>query len=279
MKKFLVRLKKAFFNFASPETSLLIRQLRSQFRDGRSKFARSYSIESSFVKKKILILAPHPDDEVVGPGGVLDGYLKMGSLVTVVYMTSGGKSDSMVDDSKKAAKRHEEALELANKYSFNQIFLEQQDGDLTCSDENVNSITGIVNEFNPDEIYVPSFYDIHPDHIATSNILLSAIPKCLNKNFYIVGYEVWENLPFPNHFVDISANFKNKINMLESYRSQLDLYDYRKLCDSRNRLHYDLIFRTFHDHKQDNVGYAEAFLRFPAEVYLSHALSFREIQF
>ena len=39
--------------------------------------------------ERVLIIAPHPDDEVIGCGGVILNYLEQGSDVTVVIVTNG----------------------------------------------------------------------------------------------------------------------------------------------------------------------------------------------
>ena len=45
------------------------------------------------VKGDLLVLAPHPDDEVIGCGGLIAAHRALGSAVYVVVMTDGGKGD------------------------------------------------------------------------------------------------------------------------------------------------------------------------------------------
>ena len=50
-------------------------------------------------EKKIIVLAPHPDDEIIGCGGTIYTYHLRNSEITVVFMTDGGKGhEKYVED-------------------------------------------------------------------------------------------------------------------------------------------------------------------------------------
>jgi len=66
--------------------------------------------------KNILVLAPHPDDEVIGCGGTLYKHFLAGAEITVVYMTDGRKGDPLLFNQKIPAKeKNKIERELINK--------------------------------------------------------------------------------------------------------------------------------------------------------------------
>ena len=121
-----------------------------------------------------------------------------------------------------------------------------------------------LNQLNPDEIYVPSFLDPHPDHLITNQILATALKLSMFDSCMILGYEIWATIPFPNYFMDISDQYENKIAMLNYHASQVKLYNYERLCETRNSMHHSLAaLNTF-----NKKGFFEAFIKLPPNLYL-----------
>ena len=59
-------------------------------------------------RTRVLVIAPHPDDEMIGPGGTVIGAIDSGSLVRTLYLTSGSSEPAVT------AAREQEACATAN---------------------------------------------------------------------------------------------------------------------------------------------------------------------
>lgn len=253
-------LRRVLLQHASPEFILFLKHLRSS---GMSAFpfGRQATVCRSVSKKSVLVLAPHPDDEVVGLGGTLSMHLAVGSEVTVVYMTDGGFADPTSDPMDMAVIRRTEAESLGELFGFHQVFLGNRDSGLTANSETVGQLGEVLKKVRPDSVFVPSPIDAHRDHFAANEILTNSLTILGSWDVEVFGYEIWTDIPFPNHVVDITSVFAQKLEMISHYGSQLALCDYRRFARSKNALNY-----LRHAHPLEE-GYAEAFIRYSAVNY------------
>jgi N-acetylglucosamine malate deacetylase 1 len=177
--------------------------------------------------EKVLVLAPHMDDEVIGCGGTLAKHTARGASVTVVFLTDGATDASPGEQSAAAisATRTQEARNaLAVLRVQRSEFLGARDGSLASTPELVQKLRTILTSDRFDLVYLPFFLEEHPDHRAASQRLLDAT-RDLVSPMRCLGYEVWTPL-FPNCLVNIDATMPVKRQALEQYRSQLAGIDY-----------------------------------------------------
>ncbi len=210
---------------------------------------------------EVLVLSPHPDDEAIGMGGALSMHLENKDPVTVLYMTNGrgaGVSNGELIDI-----RRKEAESLIEKYSIKQIFWDFEDTRLANDNVAVSAMVKVLEEVKPKIVYVPSFFDHHFDHFSANKILVDALKKSTMK-LSVMGYEVWDNMPFPNFVLNISNHFDKKADILSHYTTPLKATDFTKLCRYRDALHYTLHINST---LREEDGYAEAFYRFDSETY------------
>jgi LmbE family N-acetylglucosaminyl deacetylase len=213
--------------------------------------------------ERILVLAPHPDDEVLGAGGSLNRYHKAGSEIMVVYMTDGSAADSNADAEKMIRVRFEETQTIARNYGFKLMRLDYKDGALEVTDASVKAVMDILHEFKPGRVYLPSFLDSHRDHFTTNLILCEVLKNSGSVNAEIFGYEISTNIPFPNYAVDITDQFEKKTEMVFVYKSQTAIFDYEQLCRARDGLNHTMYIND------GTRGYAEVFLHFSASTYVN----------
>lgn len=140
------------------------------------------------MSKRIIVFAPHPDDETVGCGGTIAKKISEGYDVLIVVMTDGKHAFSKVlginsDPSPEQLKeiRTEEtkkATKILGVPEENIIFLDFEDGKLEENAEKAEErVTQILKQFRPEEVYFSSEKDCHEDHRATSRIVRNAIKK------------------------------------------------------------------------------------------------------
>lgn len=236
---------------------------------------------SNPVGEKILVLAPHPDDETLGCGGTIRLLLKAKKQVKVVFLTSGDKADPTHPLSKKIHRenspvpplpkgneggslnespitgyslmREKEAVKALRVLRVSDFeFLRFPDRELhACYRQMVDRILPIIHSYVPDTIYSPSPVELNPDHRTTAKLSLeiqrsmaqSGVPANL------LLYEVTTPVR-PNLLIDISSVYRSKKRAIRKYKSQLKLRNYLKLITALN---------TFRTLTMEGTEHAEAF--------------------
>jgi LmbE family N-acetylglucosaminyl deacetylase len=127
-------------------------------------------VTSLTATRSCVVLAPHPDDETLGCGATIMRKLAAGTPVTVVIATDGRHShhsymlsaNALIEIREEEARRAGAILGLARE---NIVFLNFED---RCLAEHRrllrNQLADILDSLNPEEIFVSSIIDTHPDH-------------------------------------------------------------------------------------------------------------------
>jgi len=208
----------------------------------------------------IAVLAPHPDDDVIGCGGSLCKHRRAGEDVTVIYLTDGGRgNDWTAGPSPELARtRRREAEEAADLLGIRKlVFLDFPDGELAPGRVTTNRIYQALEVSGARCVFLPSPLDDHPDHQAANRILASLIPR-LDRNTSVYAYEVWTPLE-PNRLVDITEAVAVKEAAIRRHASQTRLVDYAAATLGLNR------FRSLS--VTAGRGFCEAFFAAEAETY------------
>lgn len=182
---------------------------------------------------RVLVIAPHPDDEVIGCGGTIRLHREQGHTVSVLYLSDGEHGVKNMNPIKTAELRRMEAIRSSQHLDVpeaNLHHLHLRDGRLINHCGTNYDFREILEKSDPDIIYLPSFIETHRDHYA-ANILLK---NNLVKNVTIGAYEVWTPL-IPNRLVNISSVIESKRNALLEHASQLKELDYLDAALSLNR--------------------------------------------
>ena len=172
--------------------------------------------------ERLLVLAPHPDDEVIGCGGLIALHLRERRAVRILVATDGaqaGERDMREEESRRGvAKLGEAELE----------FLRFPDRGL--SDDAAPKIHEHLLAFRPDLILVPAPGEIHPDHLALSRVFCELVQR--DETLFadlavarVAFYEVSAPLR-PNALVDITDVAEAKYAAIAEHASQLAVRDY-----------------------------------------------------
>jgi LmbE family N-acetylglucosaminyl deacetylase len=213
--------------------------------------------------ENVLVISPHPDDEIIGCGGTLIKLRETGSKISVLQLTDGSRTSALQDSPEDIRKtiRLKEAETVAADLGVANLFLfREEDSQLHCTEENVKKLTGILNTLQPKIIFIPFINDKHPDHVVANEILKKALESSELDllNVHILSYEVWNFVP-PNSYCCIDQQFKRKTTLLRKYRTPMKVIDYVQLCKSLNSYHaFTLLGKK---------GFAEVFLDIDAERY------------
>ena len=219
------------------------------------------------MKRRILVIAAHPDDEVLGCGGTVARRVAEGFEVSTLILGEGITSR---DDKSQKRKREGSLKSLKrNIYKANAItgvknlFLfnfPDNRFDTVALLDIVKVIEKVKEKVKPDIIYTHHKNDLNIDHRITYNAVLTACrPIAGNTVKEIYSFEVpssteW-NYPYlfsPNAFVDISGMIKKKIKAFKYYKSEL-----REFPHPRSKETIEAIAR--HRGSVSGVEYAEGF--------------------
>ena len=192
-------------------------------------------------RAKVIVLAPHMDDEVLGCGGTIARHAIAGSDVQVIFLTDGARggggmkspNGATITAQEVVSVRKAEAHQAAQVLGIGALtFLDAEDSRLS-SDTHVSvRLREILVREKPEIVYLPFFMEAHPDHRA-ANTVLSAATHGTSLQFECRGYEVWTPL-FANCAVRIDETIDVKRRALACYRSQLAETDYLHCINGLN---------------------------------------------
>jgi LmbE family N-acetylglucosaminyl deacetylase len=184
------------------------------------------------MNKKILIIAPHPDDEVLGCGGQIKKYAEAGHPVYVLVVSRGTPkyySEERIDNVRKEAKKAHAILGVKET-----LFLDfhAPELDIVSVSELSKAISEVIQKLQIHTVYLPHRGDIHHDHTAVFNAGVVASRPVGNYSVKeIYCYETLSETewapPFagdafiPDRFVNISEQFEAKREAMQCFKSQL----------------------------------------------------------
>lgn len=180
---------------------------------------------------KVLVFAPHNDDEVLGVGGTIAKYIEQGHKVYVCEVTSG-KDQKRLDNIKNEALAAHKVLGITETFFLDLPVVGLAD----IPTKKLNTaFFDIVKKIKPDIAYIPHKGDMHIDHTMVSEAAMVALRPVNNPQLKeIYAYETlseteWnipspDNIFVPNVWVDITGTIDKKIESMKCYKSQL--YDF-----------------------------------------------------
>jgi LmbE family N-acetylglucosaminyl deacetylase len=186
------------------------------------------------MKKKVLILSPHADDEILGCGGFISKYSKQNYHINVLVLTNANKGAPEIYTPEEIKKLRKESKIANNFIGTKRLFFENLPA-INLNNYPVYKITNIIDkyitEINPEIVLIPSANDIHDDHkIIFKAAKVSMRPNKISNLRKILSYEVlseteWneEGKSFnPNYFVRLKkSDITNKVKAFLKYKSQV----------------------------------------------------------
>lgn len=215
---------------------------------------------------KILIIASHPDDEVLGCGGMISKYSKK-SDINVLFLSDG--ISSRKPDNKKIKLRRDQSIQVSKILNFkilaNGNFPDNQ-FDKVSTLEIAKFIEKETKKINPDYIFTHHLDDMNVDHQIASRATLIAYRTFKSSSKGIFFYETISNTEqysslrnkafIPNIYINIKNNLKSKINAMKIYSDEFEKYphprssefiktlaEYRGLCSGNELAEAYNLFR------------------------------------
>jgi len=195
------------------------------------------------MSKVILVVAAHPDDEVLGCGGTVARHVDDGDEVHVIFMSDGVTSRTDIGSNEIEIRKQ------AKKYACNILSIVQPTRFLGFPDNRMDTVAlldivqileKVINEIEPEVVYTHHLGDLNIDHKITHQAVMTACrPQpgfCVREiySFEVLSSTEWStNNPFiPNYFVDISDTLELKISAIKAYSSELRTFPHARSIES-----------------------------------------------
>ena len=208
---------------------------------------------------KTLVIAPHPDDELLGCGGTLlrrkDEGVELGWMIVTSISEQTGWSSKKVKQRENEISKVRKGLDVDKFYNLR---LPTTKLDTIPTVDLIQRFGKIFKDFEPSEVLIPHRGDSHSDH----RIVFNAASACCKWFRYpsvkrVLAYETLSETEFsldptqtfqPNVFVDITPYFEKKMELLRVYASEMGDFPFPRsetsikalaqLCGCNSGFHY-----------------------------------------
>lgn len=219
--------------------------------------------------KNVLVVAAHPDDELLGVGGTVRRLADEGKIVRAVIMAEGltsRKAARLETDRRELLELQEDAKKAAKEVGYESIdFCGLPDNRLDTEGllDIIKIVTKYIEKYDPDTIFTHHRGDLNIDHRRTCEAVLTSCRPVGKYNVQrIYAFETpssseWNyNYPdpfCPNVYYDVSNTLEAKIRGMACYRTESTVYPHPRSPEA---------LRALAQYRGSNVGFqlAEAFM-------------------
>ena len=188
-----------------------------------------------FKFKNVLVVASHPDDEILGCGGTLYNLKKRGTKISGLFLSDGESSRKHPKISKLILDRKKQAIKAGKLIGIKNItFGNFPDNSMDSVPilKIIQFIEKKIKIIKPDTIFTHFENDLNIDHQITSRAVVTACRPVKNHTvksilfFEILSSSEWnisiKSKSFkPNYFVDISKSIQFKLKALKYYKREM----------------------------------------------------------
>jgi LmbE family N-acetylglucosaminyl deacetylase len=218
--------------------------------------------------KRVLIIAAHPDDEILGCGGLISKYQALGVIFKILFIGEGSSCRFEEPKSNEALMEIKERNSSAIRSLKSLGIIDVEFNNLPCGrlDQvpiiSINKIIeNAINTFLPDTVITHSPYDANNDHKIVFNATIMATrPAAQNVVNKVMSYEVLSSSEWayvqtfaPNYFEELTEkDVESKWQALSHYETEIKNYPFPRSRDGVRAL---AMIRGM----QSGVKFAEAF--------------------
>lgn len=192
---------------------------------------------------KVLVIAPHPDDEVLGCGGTIARHVSEGGEVYLCVVTKAYSpewSEAEVEEKKQEVLRANKLLKIKQAFflDFPTVKLD------TMPQKELNdSIARVIAEVKPEVVYIPHKGDVNKDHRLVFEAAMVALRPLRGSTVSrILCYETlseteWgatdtEGFFIPNVYINIAGTLELKLEAMSVYRTELKDYPHPRSLEA-----------------------------------------------
>ena len=199
------------------------------------------------VKQRILVLAPHPDDEILGAGGTIARAAAEEAEIFVAVLTKGYPPRYSEEFDAQTRGQVLNAHAVLGVTETTMLSLPSAGVDMIPQHEVNAELENLFQQFNPDVVYMPFIGDIHRDHqLFAHSTMVASRPFAPTAPTTIYAYETlsetnW-NAPYltpgfiPNVFVDITDYLDVKLRAMTCVKTQLKKFPHERSLEALEAL-------------------------------------------
>lgn len=178
------------------------------------------------------MVAPHPDDEILGCGGTLMRLRHQGSDLTWLIVTGISEDSGWPTD--RVRERDAEIARVAELIGFSEVVnlrLPTAQLDTMPMRDLIDKFSDVFQAVKPNQVFLPSRLDVHTDHRVTFDAAAACTKWFRNPSVRrVLAYETISETGFglssefafhPNYFVDISDFLERKVEAISVYKSEV----------------------------------------------------------
>jgi len=195
------------------------------------------------VSDRVLVIAPHPDDETLGCGGTLLRMRSEGAQLAWVIVTGISEDTGWTAD--QVRRREAEIEQITQLLGFSKVFnlrLPTTALDTLPMAELITRFSAIFASFEPHQVLLPHWSDVHSDH----RVVFDAGAACAKWFRYpsvrrVLAYETLSETEFalatdggfrPNCFVDIGKFLDGKLACMGVYQSECGAFPFPRSAEA-----------------------------------------------
>ena len=205
----------------------------------------------------ILVIAAHPDDEVLGMGGTIKKLSKQKNKIHLCIISDGAAA---VKDKKSLVTKRKEACLKSGKLlgisTFDFLMLPDMKLDDIPQLQINLQIEKLIKKYNPSTVYTTPYSDFHKDHQKIHECTLVATRPASSKVKHVLSYEIpgtVKSTYSPTVFEEITnKELNDKITAFKFYTTEIKKYPHPRSIESIKNL-------AMHRGIESGVKNAEAF--------------------
>jgi len=191
---------------------------------------------NDFSNEKLLVIAPHSDDEILGCGGLISKVKKGGGKVYILIFNLGFEKNDTKESQEKRKNEVQEAMNALKVDNYHLVH-DQPDNNRDLDAEPLHSLIEVIESTSnvslekiaPTIVAIPTVFSHHQDHVHVHRACIAALrPISTPISKIVLSYEAPEHSRWsasgvfePNLFVEIDDVIENKIMAFNKYRSQI----------------------------------------------------------
>ena len=182
--------------------------------------------------RRVMVFAPHPDDESIGCGGLLASLAQAGVPTRVVLVSDGSGAGGLPAGAGEI--RQQEFHAALTRLGIGDVsLLGFPDGELSLTPPLLAAIAQEVRDFAPQWVFSPASIDLHRDHrVVTEAVRLASLATASVDRVW--HYETWSPLPI-THVLDITDLLATKLSALSEHRTALACGNYLQGTEGLSR--------------------------------------------
>ena len=191
---------------------------------------------NNFKDERLLVIAPHSDDEVLGCGGLISRVKNDGGKVFVLIFNLGFEKDDTKESQEKRKNEVKEAMSVLKVDDYHVVH-DQPDNNRDLDVEPLHSLIEIIESTStvslekiaPTIVAIPTIFSHHQDHVHVHHACIAALrPISTPVSNIVLSYEAPEHSRWsvsgvfePNFYVDIENVLEDKTKAFYKYKSQI----------------------------------------------------------